>query len=198
MALARAVFKPFEIRIMEFTKTDLASFSSGNFDRGAGLFKESLWLLVSLFLFRLCPVSLSALKRTTLRAFGAKIGRGVVIKPQVKVTFPWKLEVGDHVWLGEECWLLNLEKIVIKSNVCISQRAFLCTGSHNYKLSTFDLITKPISVGDGAWIGAGAWVGPGVKVGDEAVLTACSVASSDLEAGGIFKGNPAVLVRKRH
>jgi putative colanic acid biosynthesis acetyltransferase WcaF len=198
MALARVVFKPVDIRTMEFTKPDLSSFSSGNFDRGAGVVKESLWLLVSLFLFRLCPVSLSALKRTTLRAFGAKIGRGVVIKPQVKVTFPWKLEVGDHVWLGEECWLLNLEKIVIKSNVCISQRAFLCTGSHNYKLSTFDLITEPISVGDGAWIGAGAWVGPGVKVGDGAVLTACSVATMDLEAGGIFKGNPAVLIRKRH
>jgi putative colanic acid biosynthesis acetyltransferase WcaF len=198
MALARAVFKPFEIRTMEFTKTDLSSFSSGNFNRGAGVVKESLWLLLSLFLFQLCPVSLSALKRTTLRAFGAKIGQGVVIKPQVKVTFPWKLEVGDHVWLGEECWLLNLEKIVIKSNVCISQRAFLCTGSHNYKLSTFDLITKPISVGDGAWIGAGAWVGPGVKVGNGAVLTACSVATIDLEAGGIYKGNPAVLVRKRH
>lgn len=183
---------------MQFTKTDLAGFSSGKFDRGAGAFKESLWLLVSLLLFRLCPISLSALKRTVLRAFGAKIGCGVVIKPQVKVTFPWKLEVGDHVWLGEECWLLNLEKILIKSNVCISQRAFLCTGSHNYKLSTFDLITKPIVVGDGAWIGAGAWVGPGVKVGDEAVLTACSVATNDLEPGGVFKGNPAVLVRNRH
>jgi putative colanic acid biosynthesis acetyltransferase WcaF len=178
--------------------TELAKFSTGGFDRGAGVVKESLWLLVSLILFRLCPVSLSPLKRTTLRAFGAKIGRGVVIKPQVKVTFPWKLEVGDYVWLGEESWLLNLEKIVIKSNVCISQRAFLCTGSHNYKLPTFDLITKPISVGAGAWIGAGAWVGPGVEVGDDAVLTACSVATNNLEAGGIFKGNPAVLVRKRH
>lgn len=183
---------------MEAIKTELFNFSPGKFDRGAGVFKESLWLLVSLLLFRLCPVSLSALKRTTLRAFGARIGLGVVIKPQVKITFPWKLEVGDHVWLGEECWLLNLEKIIIKSNVCISQRAFLCTGSHNYKLPTFDLITKPISVGDGAWIGAGAWVGPGVEVGSEAVLTACSVATSNLEAGGIFKGNPAVLVRKRH
>lgn len=197
-APARAVFKPFETRMMQFAKTDLAGFSSGKFDRGAGVFKESLWLLVSLLLFRLCPISLSALKRTVLRAFGAKIGRGVVIKPQVKVTFPWKLEVGDHVWLGEECWLLNLEKILIKSNVCISQRAFLCTGSHNYKLSTFDLVTKSIVVGDGAWIGAGAWVGPGVKVGDEAVLTACSVATNDLEPGGVFKGNPAVLVRNRH
>jgi putative colanic acid biosynthesis acetyltransferase WcaF len=193
----RTACKQFETRKMEFTKTELSSFSSGQFDRGAGVVKESLWLLVSLFLFRLCPVSLSAVKRTTLRAFGAKIGRGVLIKPQVKITFPWKLEVGDHVWLGEECWLMNLEKIVIQSNVCISQRAFLCTGSHNYKLSTFDLITKPISVGEGAWIGAGAWIGPGVKVGDEAVLSACSVATKNLESRGVYQGNPAVLVRKR-
>ncbi len=177
--------------------TDLSAYSSGRFDRGAGTIKEGLWLVVSFLLFRLCPFSFSALKRAVLRVFGAKIGRGVVIKPQVKVTFPWKLEVGDFVWLGEECWLLNLEKIVIKSNVCISQRVFLCTGSHNYKLPTFDLITKPIVVGEGAWIGAGAWVGPGVNVGEQAVLTAGSVATGNLEAGSIYKGNPAELIRKR-
>jgi putative colanic acid biosynthesis acetyltransferase WcaF len=177
--------------------TDLSVYSSGRFDRGAGTIKEGLWLVVSFLLFRLCPFSFSALKRVVLRVFGAKIGRGVVIKPQVKVTFPWKLEVGDFVWLGEECWLLNLEKIVIKSNVCISQRAFLCTGSHNYKLPTFDLITKPIVVEEGAWIGAGAWVGPGVNVSEQAVLTAGSVATGNLEAGNIYKGNPAELIRKR-
>jgi putative colanic acid biosynthesis acetyltransferase WcaF len=177
--------------------TDLSAYSGGRFDRGAGVIKEGLWLVVSWLLFRLCPFSFSALKRTVLRRFGAKIGRGVVIKPQVKVTFPWKLEVGDFVWLGEECWLLNLEKIIIHSNVCISQRAFLCTGSHNYKLSTFDLITKPIVLGRGAWIGAGAWVGPGVNVGDETVLTAGSVANRNLDSGCIYQGNPAMPVRKR-
>jgi putative colanic acid biosynthesis acetyltransferase WcaF len=122
---------------------------------------------------------------------------GVTIKPQVKITCPWKLEVGDHVWLGEECWLLNLERIIIENNVCISQRAFLCTGSHNYKLSTFDLITKPITVKDGAWLGAGCWVGPGVTVGNHAVLAAGSVATKNLEPFGIYRGNPAVLLKQR-
>lgn len=176
---------------------DLSSYSSGRFDRGAGKFRECLWLLVSLFLFRLCPFSLSPLKRTTLRAFGAKIGRGVVIKPQVKITFPWKLEVGDFVWLGEECWLLNLERIVIGSNVCISQRAFLCTGNHNYHLPSFNLIVKPITIEDGAWLGAGCWVGPGVKIGSHAILTACSVTAKDMESWGIYQGNPAVFIKQR-
>jgi putative colanic acid biosynthesis acetyltransferase WcaF len=176
---------------------DLASYSSAAFDRGAGRVRESLWLLVSLFLFHLCPVSLSPLKRLVLRAFGAKIGRGVVIKPQVKITFPWKLEIGDFVWLGEECWLLNLERITIGNNVCISQRAFLCTGNHNYRRPSFDLIVKPIMVEDGAWLGAGCWVGPGVKIGSHAVLSACSMASSDMEPWGIYQGNPAVFVKRR-
>ncbi len=130
--------------------------------------------------------------------FGAKIGTGVVIKPNVRITFPWKLTLGDHVWLGEECWLLNLAPISIDSHVCVSQRAFLCSGSHNYKSQTFDLILKEIRIERGVWIGAGAWIGPGVCAGSHAVLTACSVASKDLEAFGIYQGNPAVLVRKRN
>jgi putative colanic acid biosynthesis acetyltransferase WcaF len=147
--------------------------------------------------FQLCPFSFSALKRVVLRAFGAKIGRDVTIKPQVKITFPWKLEVGDHVWIGEMCWMLNLERIVIGSHVCISQRAFLCTGSHNFKLATFDLVTRPIKLEDGAWIGADGWVGPGVTVHTHAVLTAGSVATADLAAYGIYRGNPAVMVKQR-
>ena len=176
---------------------DLSSYSSARFDRGASKAREFVWLLVSLVLFRLCPFSFSALKRMLLRAFGAKVGKGAVIKPQVKITFPWKLEIGDHVWLGEECWLLNLERITIGNCVCVSQRAVLCTGSHDYKSPAFNLIVKPIEVGDGAWLGAGCWVGPGVIVGNHAVLAAGSVATKDIEPFGVYRGNPAAFVRQR-
>jgi putative colanic acid biosynthesis acetyltransferase WcaF len=176
---------------------DLSSYSAARFDRGASKAREVIWLFVSLVLFRLCPFSLSPLKRAVLRAFGARVGRGVTIKPQVKITFPWKLTIGDHVWLGEECWLLNLERIVIGNNVCVSQRAFLCTGSHNYKAPSFDLIVNPITLEDGSWIGAGAWIGPGVTVGNHAVLAAGSAALRDLEAGGVYRGNPAQFVKAR-
>jgi putative colanic acid biosynthesis acetyltransferase WcaF len=178
-------------------KVDLSRYSVAHFDRGASAWWEALWLIVNLLLFQLCPLKLSGLKCVVLRLFGAKIGQGVSIKPQVKITFPWKLTVGNHVWLGEECWLLNLEHITIADNVCISQRAFLCTGNHNYKSPVFDLIVQPISIGDGAWIGAGALVGPGVKVGSHAVLTAGSVATDDLRPFGIYRGNPAIVVKER-
>ena len=176
---------------------NLSRFSNPEFDRGASRFKEALWLLVSCLFFA-TPLPLpSALRVFWLRCFGAKIGRGVVIKPQVKITFPWKLTLGNHIWLGEECWLLNLEQISIADHVCISQRALLCTGNHNYKSPTFHLIVKPIQVETGAWIGAGAFVGPGVKVGSHAVLTAGSVATDDLQPFGIYRGNPAVWAKTR-
>ena len=178
-------------------KVDLDTFSTGSFERGAGPLKEALWLVLSRVLFQWCPFSFSALKCAVLRWFGASVGQGVVIKPEVKITFPWKLRIGDHAWLGQECWLLNLAPIEIGSNVCISQRAFLCTGNHNYRSPSFDLITKPIRVEPGAWIGAAAFVGPGVMVGNHAVLTAGSVAIQDLEPYGVYQGNPAVLGAKR-
>jgi len=178
-------------------KVDFSIYSVGRFDRGASKLKEGTWLLVNLLVFQLCPFSFSGLKCIVLRRFGGKIGRGVVIKPQVKITFPWKLTLGDHVWLGEECWLLNLDHITIADNVCISQRAFLCTGNHNYKSPTFDLITKPIHIEEGAWIAAGAMVGPGVRMGSHAVLAAGSVATDDLQPYSIYRGNPAILIKQR-
>ena len=76
----------------------------------------------------------------------------------------WRLEIGDHVWIGDEVLILSLDKVRIGSNVCISQRAFLCTGSHDFRKETFDLVTEPITIGDGCWIAACAFIGPGAEV----------------------------------
>lgn len=176
---------------------DLSTYSAAGFDRGAGRIKEAAWLVVGLVLFRLCPLKCSALKAAVLRWFGAEVGRGVVFKPGVKITFPWKVKLGDHVWLGEDCWLLNLAPITIAGHVCLSQRAFLCTGNHDYTSPSFDLMTAPICVEPGAWIGAAAFVAPGVNVGTHAVLTAGSVATRELEAFGVYQGNPAQRVGER-
>lgn len=176
---------------------DLAAFKNPEFNRGASMVKETLWILTSFFLFRLCPAPLSKLKCAVLRLFGARVGRGVMIKPHVKITFPWRLTVGDHVWLGEECWLLNLAPITLGNHVCISQRAFLCTGNHDYSKQAFDLITKPIRVEDGAWLGAGTWVGPGATIGSHAVLAASSVTAGAIPAWSVYRGNPARFIKRR-
>ncbi len=175
----------------------LSEFRACNLDRGAGKLKEGLWLIVRSVVFLHTPFPMYAFKRWLLRCFGAKVGQGVVIKPGVKITFPWKLTIGDHAWLGEECSILNLHHIEIGANACISQRVMLCTGSHDWTSPTFDLILKPVKIDASAWIAAKAFVGPGVSVGTHAVLTANSVATKDLEPYSIYQGNPAEKIRVR-
>jgi putative colanic acid biosynthesis acetyltransferase WcaF len=132
-----------------------------------------------------------------LRLFGAKIGKGVNIKPRVHVKYPWNLNIGEFTWIGEDVWIDNLVKVDIGSNVCLSQGAMLLTGNHNYKKTTFDLMVGEIVLHDGVWIGAKAVVCPGVTCHEHSVLSVGSIANSDLEARGIYQGNPAQKVKER-
>ena len=176
---------------------DLSKFNNDAFSRGAPAWKELLWRMVQQGFFNLEWIKAYGTKRRILRNLGAKLGEGVVVKPGAKITFPWKLSVGSNSWIGEEAWLLNLDRIEIGSNVCVSQRVFLCTGSHDWKKESFDLITKPIVIEDGVWICADVFIGPGVTVGENAVVTAGSVVTKDLPPNMVCSGNPCVAVKKR-
>lgn len=170
---------------------DLSRFQNSGFGRGVPAWKEALWWIVRSLLFASWFPVPSALKIAALRGFGAKVGTGVVIRSRVNVTFPWRLEIGDHVWIGDEVFILSLAKVTIGSNVCVSQRAFLCTGSHDFGKPTFDLITRPIAIGDGCWVGAQAFVGPGVTFGASSRCLAGAVVTKDVPEGATVGGVPA-------
>lgn len=178
------------------TDMRLANFDNSDFKRGRSALVEALWILVSAsFVATFLPGN--GLRIALLRLFGAKIGEGVIVKPSVRVKFPWRLEVGDDSWIGESVWIDNLGQVTIGSNVCVSQGAYLCTGSHDWSDEAFALMVKPITLEDGCWVGAMARIAPGVTVGRGAVLAIGSVAVRDLEAQGVFQGNPAVRTRLR-
>jgi putative colanic acid biosynthesis acetyltransferase WcaF len=174
---------------------DLSKFSSRDFDRGASRLKEVAWFIVRRIFFQTSNALPSAFRAALLRLFGAKIGVGAVIRSNVNVTFPWRLSMGDHVWIGEEVIILSLAPVTIESNVCVSQRAFLCTGSHNFHRPTFDLQTKPITLRSGSWVAAQSFIGPGVEVGSGSVVSAGSVVMENVPARSLVRGNPATLVR---
>jgi putative colanic acid biosynthesis acetyltransferase WcaF len=178
-------------------EVDLSRFDNSEFDRGASRMRELAWIAARSLLFEHGPVPLSSPRKRVLESFGARIGRSPTIRRGLRVTFPWKLDVGDHCWLGEDSWLLNLAPIKLGDHVVISQRAFLCTGNHDWSDPRFSLVARPITVESGAWIGAAAFVAPGVTIGSHAVVAAGSVVTSDLPPRMICGGNPCVPLKPR-
>lgn len=182
---------------MDDIRVQLAAFDGADFNKGAGFLKTTLWYFVNALIVRASWNPFMGIKTALLRIFGAKIGKGLVIKNNVVIKSPWNLVVGDDCWLGEACWIDNLDKVFIGSNVCISQGALLLTGNHDYTTASMPYRNAAIRVEDGAWIGAKAVVGPGVTVHGNAILTVGSIATKDMEANGIYQGNPAVKIRER-
>lgn len=177
--------------------SNLENFDSTTFDKEASFFKQSSWFLVNTLFFKSSIFQFINIKIYLLKLFGAKVGQGIVLKPSINIKFPWKLEIGNNVWLGEKCWIDNLDYVKIGDNVCISQGALLLTGNHDYTVSSFDYRNAPIILEDGVWIGAKSVVCPGVTCKSHSILAVGSIATKDLEPYTIYQGNPAVPIRKR-
>ncbi len=177
-------------------KTDLSTFDNSWYQPGNKV-KIILWYFFNAFLLKNKYNPSSKIKILVLKLFGAKIGKGVVIKPSISVKYPWKLTIGNYCWIGENVWIDNLDDVILGNNVCLSQGALLLCGNHNYKKTSFDLIVGKIVLKEGVWIGTKSIVTQNVTCQSHSILAVNSVATNNLEAFGIYKGNPAVKIRTR-
>lgn len=176
---------------------DFAAYDNSNYRPGRSRWTRYLWYFVSLVVFESGWFPVYGLKRWLLRLFGARIGHSLYIKPHVRIKYPWRFTAGDYCSLGEEVWIDNLENVRLGNHVCISQRTYLCTGSHDYRSRGFDLLLRPIQVSDGAWIAAACLVLGGVSIGANAVVAAGSVVVKDVPPATVVGGNPVHPLRTR-
>ncbi len=165
--------------------------------RGRGAMLVQLWWLVQSTLFAMSPQFMYSWRNMLLRFFGAKIGHGVIIRPTVRITYPWKLSIGDNSWVGDYVDLYTLGEIAIGENAVISQRSYLCTGSHDYQVETFDIYAKPIVIKDEVWVATDVFVAPGVTIGRGAVIGARSSVFSDMPEKMVCVGYPAKPIKVR-
>lgn len=159
--------------------------------------RRALWSLAYLTLFRPSPVPLPGWRRAVLRLFGARIGRGAALYPSCTIWAPWNLVAEDHATVGPGAVLYNVDRITLRESSIVSQRAHLCTGTHDHRSPDFTLMTAPIEVGAHAWIAADAFVGPGVAIGPGAVVAARGVAVRHVPQRAIVAGNPARQIGER-
>lgn len=156
------------------------------------------WRLTYPILFR--PFTLNVFmgwRRLVLRAFGAKIHKSAGVYASVRVWAPWNLEMDERAVIDEYATVYNVDKISLGKFASVSQKAFLCTASHDIYSPAHELLTAPITIGAQAWVAADAFVGMGVTVGEGAVVAARAVVVKDVEAWTIVGGNPATFLKRR-
>jgi len=156
-----------------------------------------LWQVAWLLLFRPSPWFWHAPRRGLLRLFGAKVGKGVQVMPSVNIWAPWNLTLGDFSTVSHGVDLYCVDTISIGAHATVSQRAFICTATHDVDHPNMPLVTKPIRIEDGAWVAAEAFVAPGVMIGTDAVAGARAVVLHDVQARMVVAGNPAQVIRER-
>lgn len=178
-------------------KIDLSKYDQSWYSRGKPGWYVMLWWFVQAVLFKGSFHNMYGFRNFLLRCFGAKIGKNVKVRPTAVITYPWKVEIGDNSWIGDGVWLYSLDKIVIGSNVVISQKSFVCTGNHNYSDPYFGLITKPIIIKDGAWVAADVFVAPGVTIGENTVIVARSSVFENMPDNMICMGYPCKPIKRR-
>jgi putative colanic acid biosynthesis acetyltransferase WcaF len=175
----------------------LNSFKLPNNFRGRNAFVVQLWWLVQSLFFKNSPQFLYGFRRFLLRLFGAKIGKNVIIRPTVRITYPWKVVIGDFSWIGDDVVLYSLGEIEIGENVVISQKSYLCAASHDYLKQDFPIFEKKISIEDQCWLATDVFIAPGITIGKGTVVGSRSSVYKDLPANKVCVGNPAKIIRER-
>lgn len=177
---------------------NLEKYSQKNYSRGRNSITVLIWWFIQGTVFRYSLHNMYKFRALILTLFGAKLGKNTKIRSSAKFTYPWNIEIGDNVWIGDDAIFYSLDKIKIGSNSVISQKSYLCTGSHDIRDEAFSLITKPILISDEVWIAADCFIHQGVSIGKGTVVCARSTVIKDLEEDCIYAGNPAKKLKSRY
>ncbi|MGK7943313.1 MAG: hormogonium polysaccharide biosynthesis acetyltransferase HpsU [Microcystaceae cyanobacterium] len=177
---------------------DLSQYDQSWFDRGRPGWFIILWWFVQAIAFPLSLHNAHGFRCWLLRRFGAKIGKNVSVRPTARFTYPWKVEIGDYSWIGDDVVLYSLDKITIGCHCVISQECYLCTGSHDTNDPTFGLKTAPIIIGNGVWVAMDCLITQGVVIGANSVIGARSSVLKSIPEQKIAWGNPCRPQTTRH
>lgn len=179
------------------TAQDLSKFVLPPGFRGRAGWYVQLWWIVQATAFRWSPQFAYRFRAIILRAFGAKVGRGVIVRPTATITYPWRVTLGDFAWIGDDAVLYSLGEIDIGPHAVVSQRSYLCAGDHDYRSKEFLIRGRRITIGAECWLAADTYVAPGVSIGPRSVIGARSSVFKDMPQDMVCVGSPCRPVKMR-
>jgi putative colanic acid biosynthesis acetyltransferase WcaF len=160
--------------------------------------KAKIWALINSSIFLYSPFFARKFRVFLIKMFGGNVDYSCSISRRAKIDYPWNLSMGYQSSISDNSWIYCMDKITIGKKCCISKNVFILTGAHSVNSRNFDLITKPVYIGDGVWVSTRATILPGIKLSNYTVIGANSVVTRDTEEFDILAGNPAKLIKKRN
>ncbi len=179
-----------EINLQEKPFINLQKYDASAFERGKPNWVVLFWWLIQAIAFPLSLHNFNGFRSWLLRLFGAQIGCGVVIRPTARFTYPWKVTIGDHCWVGDNVVFYSIDRITIGSHSVVSQKSYLCTAGHDFNKETFPLRPAPINIGNGVWIATDCFISPGVTIGSNTVIGARSSVFRNIANQQVAWGSP--------
>jgi len=130
------------------------------------------------------------------RLTGAPVDPSFWMLPPFYTDFGKNIRVGKNVFINHGCEFMDRGGITLEDEVLIGPKVNLVTINHpvepSRRRSTF---CAPILIERNAWIGVGASVMPGVTIGENAIVAANAVVTSDVAANTIVGGIPAKVIK---
>ena len=129
-----------------------------------------------------------------------RIGSDVVFMPGAYLAVQGLLEIGDFVYFNRDVHISCLDHVSIGREVRFGERVSIHDENHVVEpLGLHDRAqyeTRPVTVGESAWIGAGVVLLPGASVGRGSVIGAGSVVTGTIPEGVLAVGAPARVIRE--
>lgn len=156
------------------------------------------WSWTWLLLFRPTPRwAMHRWRRFLLRAFGARLGKGAIVRPSCRIGEPWNLTMGALACLADNVECDCVAPVSLGNKATVSQNSLLCTATRELDGCTLKPVARPIVIGAHVWVAADAFIGTGVRIGTGAVVGACTVVNEDVAPWSIVGGNPARFIKPR-
>jgi acetyltransferase-like isoleucine patch superfamily enzyme len=127
---------------------------------------------------------------------GVPVDASFWMLPPFYTDFGKNIRVGKDVFINHCCEFMDRGGITLEDKVLIGPKVNLITINHpvepGQRHSTF---CAPILIKRNAWIGVGVSVMPGVTIGENAIVAANAVVTSDVAANTIVGGIPAKAIK---
>ncbi len=133
-----------------------------------------------------------------LRQFMGHIGEGTIVVAPFHCDYGVNISIGQGCFINYDCVFLDSASILLGNHVFVGPQVGIYTPIHPIDATLRSLgreMANPVVIGDNVWIGGHATICPGVSIGDDAVIGAGSVVTSNIPPHNIAVGNPCHILR---